>query len=297
MTARQISQLTLESSRSTTTFSKEPQSGQDHQIIALKRELSQMAKAISNPVHRSLCEMAVNKALQQIDDELGAEPFTEATDSMDTNPEDANPEDVNTEDVNPKGANPKETNPEDTNPVDIHLQHTNLKDTNAKDTNPTDTKSQNQNSQRSDFISKASYSRKPDWKIHTVMEKHMKLQNMLCTIYVTSKTFRLKSRYNEHRDQYEHEMLITICPASWLVKLGISFAPRGSLFRSTISGWKYQFNPFRLVPSDALIFEFCQNNNLAGVRSLLSRGDASVKDIDYRGRTPLHVRNSPNLII
>ena len=230
-----------------------------------------MAKTISNPVHRSLCEMAVNKALQQIDDELGVEPLTEATDSTDTGTEDAN-----SKDVNPKGTNPKDPSP---------------RDTNSEATDPKDTKSQNPNPQRLDLISKQSYSRKPDWKTHSVMEKHMKLENVLCTIHLTLKTFLLKSRYNEHRDQYEHEMLITICPASWLVKLGISFAPRGSLFRSTISGWKYQLNAFRLVPSDALIFEFCLNNNLAGVQSLLSRGEASVKDMDLWGRTPLHVSN------
>lgn len=245
-----------------------------------------MAKAISNPVHRSLCEMAVNKALQQIDDEFGVEPFAERTDSTDTKPEDTNLEDANPKDTKPMDISLNDTNPEDTN----------FTDTNLEDTNPQDTKSQNPNPQRSDFISTESYSRKPDWKIHTVTKKHMKLENMFCTIHMTSKTFLLTSRYNEHRDQYEHEMLITICPASWLVKLGISFAPRGSLFRSTINGWKYKFDPYRLVPSNALIFEFCEKNNLAGVQSLLSRGEASVKDMNFEGRTPLHVSNSPHRI-
>lgn len=202
--------------------------------MALKSELSQMAKAISNPVHRSLCEIAVNKALQQIDDTLGAEPFTEASDSTDSNP--------------------KETDPED-----------------------------------SDFISKTSYSRQPDWKIQTVTRKDMKIENMFCTMDVKSTTTVLKSRYNDHRNQYENEMSITILPAWWLVKLGISYAPRGSLSHSTISGWNHKFNPYRLVSSDALIFEFCQNNNLAGVQTLLSRGEASVKDMDSLGWTPLHV--------
>jgi hypothetical protein len=229
-----------------------------------KRELLQMAKATSNPVSRSLCEMAVNKALQHFDDILGAEPFTEATNSTDTNPT-------------------------ETNPTNISPKDTNLTDTNPKKKTPTDTNPQNTNPKSSDFIAKESYSRQPDWKIHTVTQKTMKLKNMLCTIYVTSKTFLLKSRYNEHRDQYENEMLITICPASWLVKLGIYFAPRGSLFHSSISGWKHKFNPYRLVSSDALIFEFCKNNNLAGVQSLLSRGEASVKDMNDWGQTPLHV--------
>ena len=285
MTARQISQLTLENSRSTTTFSNQPRSRQD-QIITLKRELSQMAKAISNPVHRSLCEMAVNRALQQIDDEFGVEPSTPETESTDTTSESTNPEDVNPKDTNPKDTNPKDTNPMITNPKVTYPKYTYPMDTNPTDTNP----------QPSEIISEESVSRKPDWKIHTAMRKHMKLENKFCTIHVTSKTFLLKSRYNEHGNHYEHELLITICPAFWLVKLGISFAPRGSLIHSTISGWKYKFNPFRVVPSDALIFEFCHKNNLAGVRSLLSRGEASVKDMTINGWTPLHVSNSLNLI-
>ena len=43
------------------------------------------------------------------------------------------------------------------------------------------------------------------------------------------------------------------------------------------------------VPDAALIFEFCQEGNMAGARSLLSRGEASVRDIDSLGRTPLYV--------
>ena len=261
MTARQLSQLNLENSNTTRTSSKQPRSRQD-QVMTLKIELSQMAKTILNPVNRSLYQTAVDIAFQQIDDKFGAESFTETTDSTNTNPENTNTKD------------------------------TNSKDTNPKDTNPKDTKYRNTNHQDSDFMSKESYSQQPDWKIQTVTEKYMKLKNMLCTIHVTSKTFLLKSRYNEHRDQYEHEMLITICPTSWLVKLGISFAPRANLFHSTISGWKHKFNPFRLVPSHALIFEFCENNNLAGVQSLMSRGEASVKDMNAFGETPLHVSYS-----
>ena len=70
--------------------------------MTLKRELSQIAKSTSNPVSRSLCEMAVNKALQQLDNILGAEPFTEATNSTDTNPEENPPKDTSPQNTNPK---------------------------------------------------------------------------------------------------------------------------------------------------------------------------------------------------
>lgn len=250
---RRISQLPFENSRITTTFSEQPRSRQD-QVMAFKNEMSEMAQTISNPVRRSVFEMAISTAIQQIDDRLGTEAFTEAHDSTDSNPEETNP-----------------------------------KDTSSKDTQPEDTSLNETSPKVSDFISKGSYSRHPDWKIHIVTEERSKLENMFCTVYVTSKTTLLKSRYNQHRKQYKHDLFITICPAWWLVKLGISYAPRGSLSHSTISGWKHKFNPYRLVSSDALIFEFCRNNNLAGVQTLLSRGEASVKDMDSLGQTPLHV--------
>ncbi len=197
-----------------------------------------MSKAVSNPVHRSLFDMGVDKAFEQISDKLGIESPAEEIRVTESNP------------------------------------------TESISTTPTPTPTP---------TSEQINSRQSDWKTHSVTRKEMKLQNMFCTIYMTSKTTLLKSRFGEQQSQYEHETSVTICPSWWLVKLGISYAPRGTLFHSTISGWKHSFNPYRLVPPNALIFEFCENNNLSGVQTLLSRGEASVKDIDYRGRTPLHV--------
>jgi hypothetical protein len=198
-----------------------------------------MGQAVSNPVHRSLFEMGVDKAFEQIYDKLDIESSAEKLRSTEPNPTDLNP-------TESTSANPNSTFEE------IH-------------------------------------SRQSDWKTHFVTRKNMRLQNMFCTIHMTSKTTLLKSRFAEQQSHYEHETSITIYPSWWLVKLGISYAPRCSLSHSTISGWKHSFNPYRLVPSNALIFEFCRKNNLSGVQTLLSRGEASVKDIDCDGRTPLHV--------
>lgn len=234
VTAREISQLSFENPRTTTTISKQPQKRQD-QIVALKNELSQMAKAISNPIHRSLWETAISKMLRQVDDKLGIEPVSEASDSTDSN----------------------------------------LKETDSEESHST-------------FDKQASL-RSPDWKIHVMTEKTTKMQNMFCTIYVTFKTIVCKSRYNDHRNQTQNEMSITILPASWLVKFGISYVPKGNFSHSKIYGWKYSFNPYRLVSSNASILELCRKNDLIGVQNLLSRGEASVKDMDSLGRTPLHV--------
>ena len=62
ITAREMSQLSLENSRTSITISKQSQSRQD-QIIALKSELSQLFKGIFNPLHCSLCEWRLIKRL------------------------------------------------------------------------------------------------------------------------------------------------------------------------------------------------------------------------------------------
>ena len=90
------------------------------------------------------------------------------------------------------------------------------------------------------------------------------------------------------QDHLEYETSYIISPASWLVRLGFQYGLHLSLLSSTW-GWKNTLKPFCLVPDDALIFEFCKQGNIPAVRSLLSRGHASVKDTDSKGYTPLHV--------
>lgn len=130
--------------------------------------------------------------------------------------------------------------------------------------------------------------RSRDWICRITQEEHV-LKNAFGTIYVRSRIFKLKSRYFENRYQCEHETSFTVCPAPWLFRLGFTYVPRFSLFSSSIQGWKYTQNSFRLVPDDALIFQFCETGNLSGVQALLARGQASVMDIDSIGRTALHV--------
>ena len=45
----------------------------------------------------------------------------------------------------------------------------------------------------------------------------------------------------------------------------------------------------RSVPDDAEIFKLCEEGNLSRVQALFSEGQASVKDFDSIGRTPLYV--------
>ena len=87
----------------------------------------------------------------------------------------------------------------------------------------------------------------------------------------------------------ESHTSVTIRPAQWLSMLGMKRGVHFSFTRSTIHGWKHTISPFRVVPDDALIFEFCKLGNLSAVQQLLSGGDASARDTDSRGFTPLHV--------
>ena len=91
-----------------------------------------------------------------------------------------------------------------------------------------------------------------------------------------------------HQVTSRYESFFTLHPADWLIWLGMKSSLDVMISRST-SGWKNTFKTFRAVPVNSLIFEFCVTGNLDGVRSLLTRGDASVWDRDPDGRTPLHV--------
>ena len=123
------------------------------------------------------------------------------------------------------------------------------------------------------------------------------------TVYIQSKTScsELKRTDVVTRssldDEYEHESSFTVSPAAWLVSLGFKYGLHFSLVKSSIRGWKQTLSTSCHVPDDALVFEFCKQGNVSGVRSLLLRGDASVRDIDSQGRTPLFVSTATRLFL
>ncbi|KAH7409738.1 hypothetical protein BKA64DRAFT_705491 [Cadophora sp. MPI-SDFR-AT-0126] len=73
---------------------------------------------------------------------------------------------------------------------------------------------------------------------------------------------------------------------SWLLRrLGISY---GLLVQGgSATGWQYTIQPFNAVPDDAPIFRYCQDGDIAAIKTLLSCGYASLRDRDTKGRTPL----------
>lgn len=88
-------------------------------------------------------------------------------------------------------------------------------------------------------------------------------------------------------ENVQSESQVIVYPSKWLAKIGMVYGFKFSALASR--GWQYSFQPFRAVPESALIFQFCREGNLSGVRTLLSRRDASPYDRDPLGRTPLWV--------
>lgn len=115
------------------------------------------------------------------------------------------------------------------------------------------------------------------------------------TIYTCSTTKQLQSSMFDSQEtddedlHYEHQSSFVIRPAAWLVSLGLKSGLRVGLFNSSVRGWKSSLDTFCAVPDDSLIFDLSRDGNLSAVRTLFSRGLASVRDTNSAGETPLFV--------
>ncbi|KAF7861665.1 uncharacterized protein EAF02_010619 [Botrytis sinoallii] len=106
-------------------------------------------------------------------------------------------------------------------------------------------------------------------------------------------SFRIRSsstkRTSRHvlgsRETAETKVGVVFYPAKWLHRLGVSVGIRMSA--TVDNGWMFTFNSFGAVPEDALIFDLCRQGNVAGVKILLDRGDASLECENPLGKTPL----------
>ena len=83
-------------------------------------------------------------------------------------------------------------------------------------------------------------------------------------------------------------------PSWWLTNFGLKNGIEISMSTST-KGWQLSLAAFRAVPDNALIFDFAQAGNIEAVKRLLIRGEASLRDTNSEGWTPLHVSN-PSLL-
>ncbi|XMA18430.1 hypothetical protein WAI453_011221 [Rhynchosporium graminicola] len=76
-------------------------------------------------------------------------------------------------------------------------------------------------------------------------------------------------------------------PHKWVVKLGMR---KMLAFSSQVR--PMNINVYKIRPDTFTIFEYCRNGNFDGVKSLLKLGQASIKDINEFGETPLHLAAS-----
>lgn len=115
-------------------------------------------------------------------------------------------------------------------------------------------------------------------------------------VHVRSRTFKLRTvRSVEVRETSETDVTCVVYSTAGGKLLGISHG--ALLSASSTSGWKFTIQPFRAVAEDSLIFEFCREGNVEGVRTLFKRGEASPWDRDPAGQTPLWVRQTKHFAV
>ena len=113
-------------------------------------------------------------------------------------------------------------------------------------------------------------------------------------IYIESKSTSRKTQVTDksldsRTLQYENSKTLVFRPAKWLISLGLSYSLHVGIRESAVTGWTHTIAINRPVPDNALVFEFAEQGNLPAMRSLMSRGLASVRDFDSYGRTALWV--------
>jgi hypothetical protein len=115
------------------------------------------------------------------------------------------------------------------------------------------------------------------------------LNTGIFTLFIESRTSTVRTiRLSEVYETSETEKTIIVYPTAAGRFLGITSAVL--LSAQATSGWQYCIQTFRAVEESALVFEFCREGNLEGLRSLFRRKEASPWDRDPQGQTPLVVR-------
>ena len=124
-------------------------------------------------------------------------------------------------------------------------------------------------------------------KKKTIQCTYTEYKTLFGTLSWRSRTIRFK-----HEDEIlgdtenqEFETCVAIRPAPWLLSRHLDLQMTRSL-----SGWTWGGRQFCLVERDALIFKYCKDGNLNGVRDLFQHKLASPFDVNIDNYTPLHVR-------
>ena len=121
------------------------------------------------------------------------------------------------------------------------------------------------------------------------------IETMLGAFYIEVKRTLRNIRFSDdspqgsQASQYENSRTLVFYPANWVTALGLNYSFRLRIHESSIKGWNHTLTISRAVPDDSLIFDFAKQGNLSAMRTLMSRGLASVRDTDSYGRTALYV--------
>ncbi|CZS95163.1 uncharacterized protein RCO7_05857 [Rhynchosporium graminicola] len=121
------------------------------------------------------------------------------------------------------------------------------------------------------------------------------IRNKLGEIHITAMTCKVIPSWNlEGNDppkgnpaKIERRTSYIFIPHKWVVKLGMR---KMLAFSSQVR--PMNINVYKIRPDTFTIFEYCRNGNFDGVKSLLKLGQASIKDINEFGETPLHLAAS-----
>jgi hypothetical protein len=121
------------------------------------------------------------------------------------------------------------------------------------------------------------------------ISRQFNLNTAIFSVVSQSRTWTVKTtRSSEIHETSETENVITVYPKATSRFFGIT---HGMLLSAqATSGWQYSIQTFRAVEESALVFEFCREGNLDGLKSLFRRGEASPWDRGPEGQTPLLVR-------
>ena len=112
---------------------------------------------------------------------------------------------------------------------------------------------------------------------------------VLGSIWIRTCTLKAEVGSNASAGNLEIITSFIFYPALWLTKISFKYGMEANLQYSSTKGWKFNVMAVRAVPENSLIFELCRQGNVQAVQLMLTRGDASVKDISPKGWTPLHV--------
>ncbi|KAK0124739.1 hypothetical protein ONS96_008621 [Cadophora gregata f. sp. sojae] len=121
----------------------------------------------------------------------------------------------------------------------------------------------------------------------TVAIRETDMINCLITLQRRTK-FRRTTRIIQQKARSTDEKHVdyVLYPANFLRRLGFAY---GLVMQMRSTSWQFTLQPFNVIKETSPIFEFCRNGNVEAVQTLIGLGEASVRDRDPKGRTPLWI--------